>query len=301
MQTRRYASSFVLQSFNINYCYLGYATDYAGARMEQQLLQLLTDSQSAANDTRSGAENQLLSLYGDQGYPLSLLSVASNDHVSLPDRQAALLALKNLVLAGWSDEFDEYKGSLLFNDQTKAIARDAVLALAVGDGVERKIQNAAAYVVSKIASADYPHDWSGLVPLLLHLVPEASDSSLRGILRILSELVEDGLNDDQFFNVAQNLVAALHYTATAERRPLVARAMAVSVLHACFETLETMMEVHKAAVHTFAENALASWMPFFLAVLNTRVGFKDVNRNLTQGADLWQGLVTLKIQVVKVL
>jgi hypothetical protein len=78
--------------------------------MEDQLVQLLSATQTAQEGPRKHAEQQLLSYYGHQELPLGLVSIACHDNVPLNIRQAALLYMKQLVLAGWSSSFEEYKG-----------------------------------------------------------------------------------------------------------------------------------------------------------------------------------------------
>lgn len=271
--------------------------------MEQHLVHLLADTQSPVEATRSGAEQSLLALYSNQTFPLGLASISSDPSISLPLRQAALLSLKNFVLAGWSPQLDEFKGQVLLGDQAKATVRDALLDLATSNSAERKIQNIASYVVSKIASADYPNDWSGLVPTLLHLIPQATDNRLHGILKVLFELVEDGFNEEQFFGVAKDLVNALYMVATSEQRPPFSRALAVSTLRACFDTLETIMEVHKAEVKAFAEQALAHWLPFFAAIIQIvlpATSRNTVPQSTHASTENLGGVIALKLQVVKV-
>ncbi len=67
--------------------------------MEDQLVQLLSATQTAQEGPRKQAEEQLLSLYGHQELPLGLVGIACHDSVPINIRQAALLSLKNFVLA----------------------------------------------------------------------------------------------------------------------------------------------------------------------------------------------------------
>jgi len=271
--------------------------------MEQRLAEVLANTQSPNASLRNGAEETLLSLCTDRTFPLCLANISSATTHPLPLRQTALLSLKNLILAGWSPHLDEFKGQVLVSEDVKPTIRDALLNLAISDSAERKIQNAASYVVAKIASSDYPHDWDGLVPNLLHFLPQASDNRLHGILKVLLELVQDGFNEEQFFGIAQDLIGALYLVATNSHRPAGTRALAVSILRACFDTLETIMEMHKAAVKAFAEQALGQWLSFFFDVLQTRLPasaevdgpLKSANTN-----DHRKGVVAFKLQVVKV-
>jgi len=225
---------------------------------------------------------------------LTLCSIAAHTSVPPPLRQAALLALKTFVLAGWSPGLDEFKGQILVTDENKERIRVATLDLATSDDAERKIQGAASYVVSKIASADFPQDWSGLLPTLLHIIPTSSGSRLHGALRVLADLVEDGFSETQFFQVAQELVSTVHGTAQNTQIEPALRALAVSIFKSCFDTLEMVLEDHKSAVKRFAEQTVDVWMSLFHDVMSASLPEKDGRE------ELYNGMVALKVQVVKV-
>jgi len=273
--------------------------------MEEQLVHLLAETQSSADGPRKQAEKQLQSLHTIPAFPLGLASIAAHQSVSLEIRQSALLTLKAFILAAWSPQFEEFEGQVRISDEVKTHIRAALLDLATSDTAERKIQNAASYVVSKIASADFPGDWTGLLPHLLQLIPEANDARLHGALKVLAELVEDGLNEEQFFQVAKDLVNVLFVVARNEVRKPALRALAVSVFRGCFDTLEMVMEDHKTAVKAFAEEVLNMWMPLFLSILKLKLpkvlpGGVDIYSGGTGETETCQGQVALKLQAVKV-
>jgi hypothetical protein len=272
--------------------------------MEDQLVQLLAATQSAQESPRTLAEQQLLSYYGHQELPLGLVGIACHDSVPLNIRQAALLALKALVLAGWSSNLDEYKGRVLVANDTKAALRPRLLALATTDALDRKLKAAAGLVVCKIANADYPDQWPDLLDSILALIPHATDGQLHGALRVLGELVDDCLNETHFFAVAPQLVKVVFDVATNEQRRPQLRALACSVFRSCFDMLELILEDHKASVKAFADQMLQQWMPFFISVMNSRLADppseQDENDD-APNAEAYKGLVALKLQVVKVL
>lgn len=272
--------------------------------MEEALVQLLAETQSSAEAPRKAAEEQLQQLYYDENFPLALCSIASNSSYPSPTRQASLLALKNFVLASWSTSFDEFQGQVLVSDQTKASLRDALFALATSSeaGTERRIQNAASYVVSKIAGADYPDHWPGLLPTLIGLIPQAPDASLHGALKILAELVDEGLSEEQYFQIAQDLVNVLYtVAANTERKPAL-RALAVSVFKSCFDILEMVMAEHKAAVKGFVEGTVKTWMSLFLDIMKMKLSppVEDDDQSESGPHATYRGFVALKLQVLKV-
>lgn len=271
--------------------------------MEDQLVALLAATQSAQETPRKHAEQQLKSFYGHQELPLGLVGIACHDSVPLNIRQAALLSLKQLVLAGWSDNFDEFKGRLLVNDETKAQLRPRLLQLATTDHLDRKLKAAASLVVSKIAAADYPAEWPDLLDNLLQLIPHATDGQLHGALKVLSELVDDCFNEHTFFGVATQLVKVVFDVAANEQRRPQHRALACSVFRGCFDILEMILEDHKASVKGFADEILKEWLPFFTSVLKTKLSdppSEQEEMDEAPNAETYKGLISLKLQVVKV-
>ena len=71
-----------------------------------------------------------------------------------------------------------------------------------------------------------------------------------------------------------------------------------------FDTLEMLMEDHKPAVKGFADETLnSSWTPFLMNVLKSKLPPPppEVQENQDAGqAELYRGLVALKLQVMKV-
>lgn len=273
--------------------------------MEQELLHLLADTQSPASDTRKAAELRLLNLYGDENFPLSLASVASHNSIPTPIRQSALLILRTFVVSSWSPHLEEFKGQVLVNDSNKAHLRRVLLELATSPSEEddRKVKASASYVVSNIASADFPDDWPDLLATLLQIIPDSSEARLHGALKVLADLVETGFKEEQFFKVAHELVSTVFNVATSPSQKPVLRALAVAVFRACFDTLEMVLEEHKTAVKQFTDEALAGWLPFFIATMKESLpsmpSEEDEDKD-DPGPEQWRGVLSLKIQVVKV-
>ncbi|KAI9852334.1 MAG: hypothetical protein M1838_001039 [Thelocarpon superellum] len=274
--------------------------------MEQQLLHLLAETQSPAEAPRTHAEQQLKELYPNEAFPLSLCSIASHTSVPLNLRQSALLILKTFVVSSWSPSFDEFKGTVLVSDATKEQLRNGVLNIATSNDEtdDRKVKAAASYVVSKIASVDFPDQWSGLLPHLLQVIPQGTLSQVHGALKVLSDLVEDGLNEDQFFSVARDLVKVVFDVATNDTRKSTLRALAVSIFRGCFATLDLVMDSHRAAVKAFADEVLNAWMPFFVETMKKALPVipKEDEESREGGPQQeWRGVIALKLQVIKTL
>lgn len=273
--------------------------------MEQELLSLLADTQSPKADARISAESQLKSFYGHEPFPGALAAIASHDSVPVNLRQSALSVLRSFIGAAWSNIFDEFKGQILINDTNKVHVRQALLALATKDIPERKVKNSASYAVSKIASADFPDHWPELLPSLLQTInnPASTDGQLHGTLKVLLDLVDTGFSEEQFFNVARDLVSSLFSIASDDSKRPMLRALAVATFGACFDTLEMVFEQHKVAIKQFMDEVLRAWSPFFDATLKAPLPQPPSEEEEHKSGDIasqWRGVVALKLQVVKV-
>ena len=267
-------------------------------------MRLLTETQSSQEGPRKNAEWQLKQQYSNPDFPVALISIGTHNDVPIAVRQAALLYLKTFVLACWSPQFDEFNGQLYADEGKRAQIRQSLLDLAVSGRDERKIKSAASLVVSKIATADFPDDWPDLLPTVLNVVGTGTDTQLQGALKVLNELVDDCFTDEQFFKVARDLVKVLYDVAVNESQRPNLRALAVSVFRSCLDTLEMVMDDHKAEVKGFADEALAGWIPFFITTMKSSLppAPAEGDESKETGAqELYRGTVALKLQVVKVL
>ncbi|EAW14445.1 putative importin beta-5 subunit [Aspergillus clavatus NRRL 1] len=275
--------------------------------MEQELLSLLADTQSPAADTRKAAELQLLRLYSNEQFPLSLAAIASHDSVPTNLRQSSLSVLRTFIAAAWSPNLDEFKGQILINDAHKAQIRRVLLDLATtADVQERKVKSSASFAVSKIASADFPDEWPELLPSLLQIINDVNSSAgaLHGALKVLLDLVDTGFSEEQFFGVARDLVTTLFNIATNESRKPMLRALAVAVFRSCFDTLEMVLEQHKVAVKQFMDEVLSGWSPFFISTLKAPLPQAPIEQEESKEGEIpsqWRGAIGLKLQVVKTL
>ncbi|KAJ5893746.1 Armadillo-like helical [Penicillium taxi] len=275
--------------------------------MEQELLSLLANTQSSVSQTRNAAESQLQQLYPNETFPISLTAIASHESVPVNLRQSAISVLRNFISEAWSPNLDEFKGQILVNDANKAQIRRALVELATTtETPERRVKASASYAVSKIASADFPDDWPELLPSLLQIINDAStsDIALHGALKVLLDLVDTGFSDEQFFNVARDLVSSLFAVATSQSRRPILRALSVAVFRSCFDTLEMVMEQHKAAIKQFVDEVLSGWSPYFVETLKAPLPQPPTEEEYNKSGEVasqWRGVVALKMQVVKTL
>ena len=264
------------------------------------MLDLLVATLDPSDPIRNDAERHLESLYTNDAFPISLISIASHKSVPLVHRQAALLSLKKLVLKAWSPALEEYEGASILNDAIKEQVRQSLLEIATSIEEERKIVAASAYVISKIASVDFPEQWPTLLPTILNLVPRAEPTQLYGVLVVLSNLVEDGFDEEQFSTSAVELVKCLYDVAVDEQKKIKTRALAVSIFRACFDTMELVYQTNPEAVQAFMQQAADVWTPFFLSVVRMPLPQTPSEQETGEKRAEWEGIIALKTQNVKV-
>lgn len=159
------------------------------------------------------------------------------------------------------------------------------------------------FIVSKIASVDFPERWPTLLPTLLQMIPSASDARLHGSLRVLSDLVEDSLNEDQFFAVARDIMDTMYNVVIDDNRKMTLRALAVAVFRGCFDIMEMVKDEHGTEVKNFADEVLGQWSPLFVEVLKVQFPGRAqaVDGDVELEPENWRGIIALKLQVVKTL
>ena len=272
--------------------------------MEHQLLAILAATQSNDAQPRLAAEQQLKGLYSDEAFPGALVTIGAHPDVALPERLVALVVLKQLVGTGWSSALEEFEGKVLFSDDVKLDIKNRLLAIVFDGSVDSKVINQTAVIVSKIARAEFPEDWPTLVDLLLSQQATANDAVTEAILIVLSELIQDGLDEDQFYLSAHNLVKFFHAVATDGSKKLLVRAHALNVFKMCFDSVETLKDREEIGIREFVREICESWLSFFKDVLNegmpTLPTVEQENEVENEVATAWRGVIALKIQVIAV-
>lgn len=115
--------------------------------MEDQLLQLLADTQSSVEGPRKQAELHLLQLQNNETFPTSLAAIASHQSVTTGIRQAALSILRRFVEKNWSGQDDDTEGPMIpIAESSKEQLRTQLLELATSTEDDRKVKSGARYV-----------------------------------------------------------------------------------------------------------------------------------------------------------
>jgi importin-9 len=109
--------------------------------MEDQLVQLLANTQSSAEGPRKQAELDLRHAQTNPAFPLSLANIGTHTSIGVDIRQAALYNLRQFIEKNWNGDNDEGP-AIPIADSVKEQIRQVVLELALSSNDDRKIKTA---------------------------------------------------------------------------------------------------------------------------------------------------------------
>ncbi|RDA94750.1 hypothetical protein CP533_6734 [Ophiocordyceps camponoti-saundersi (nom. inval.)] len=272
--------------------------------MEDSLAQLLANTQLPDEAPRKQAEIELKRAHANPAFPVCLANIASHASVASAVRQAALTTLRLFIERNWPGDNADDEPLVAISDEARALLKSSLLDLALGLDEDRKVKISASYTVGKIAIYDFPDQWPNLLPTVLGVMPSGNDSQLHGALRVLGDLVEESLSEDQFFSMARDIADALTRVALdVSRRPTL-RALAVSVFRGCVELMNMIKDTHAQQVEAFAKHLLEgdsgspAWIPFFISIIQERLPLADLSAGQPEA---WNSIIALKLQVIKTL
>lgn len=113
--------------------------------MEEQLAQLLANTQLPQEEPRKRAELDLKHAQTNPAFPLALANIAAHTSISTDIRQAALSYLRRFIEHNWAGEDDEDSGDgpqIPIPDASKEQLRHKLLELALTDEADRKVKSA---------------------------------------------------------------------------------------------------------------------------------------------------------------
>lgn len=112
--------------------------------MEDQLVQLLANTQLAAENPRKQAELDLKHAELNPVFPVSLANIAAHTSISTEIRQSALTVLRRFIEHNWSQDSDDSDGPRIpISDTTKDQLRPKLLDLALSNEDDRKVKASA--------------------------------------------------------------------------------------------------------------------------------------------------------------
>ncbi|KAK1249454.1 hypothetical protein MKX07_002970 [Trichoderma sp. CBMAI-0711] len=266
--------------------------------MEDQLAQLLANTQLPDQAPRQAAEIEIKRAQTNPAFPVSLARIGAHSSIDTSIRQAALSTLRLFIEKNWAVEELDDEPQISISDEARELLKQTLLELALSPEDDRKVKIAASYAVGKVAIHDFPDNWPALLPTILNVIPTGNDAQLHGALRVLSDLVDESLSEDQFFSMAQDIAKALTEVALNENRKPMLRALAISVFRGCFDLMYMVKDDNKD-VKVFAEELLKQWNPFFVAVLKGRL--PEAESGSGAQPESWNSIIALKLQVVKTL
>lgn len=163
-----------------------------------------------------------------------------------------------------------------------------------------KLTACCSYTVGKIAIHDFPESWPNLLPAVLAVMASGTDIQLHGALKVLGDLTEESISEDQFFSMAREIAAALTEVVHNPQRKPMLRALAISVFRTCLDLMNMVRESHADEIDAFAKQLLEGdgWITFFVHAIRERLPDADLSSGQP---DAWNSIVALKLQVVKTL
>lgn len=112
--------------------------------MEEQLAQLLANTQLPQEEPRKRAELDLKLAQTNPAFPIALANIAAHSSISTDIRQAALSYLRHFIEHNWGEEGAEDNDGpqVPIPEASKVQLRHKLLELALADESDRKVKSA---------------------------------------------------------------------------------------------------------------------------------------------------------------
>jgi importin-9 len=108
--------------------------------MEEQLVTLLTNTQSAEQGPREQAENELKLARTNPAFPVALANIAAHTSVDTSVRQGALSTLRLFIEKNWSGEDRDGEPQIEIPESTRQQLRQVLLELSLSNEDNRKVK-----------------------------------------------------------------------------------------------------------------------------------------------------------------
>ncbi|XP_074582872.1 uncharacterized protein LOC141839108 isoform X1 [Curcuma longa] len=242
-------------------------------RDQRWLLDCLSATLDTSRDVRSFAEASLQQASSQSGFGAALSRIIVNKEISFGLRQLAAVLLKQFIKQHWQENDENFVHPVVLQDE-KAIIRQLLLSSL--DDSHGKIRTAVSMAVASIAHYDWQEDWPELLPILLKLISDQSNSNgVHGSLRCLA-LLSDDLDDTLVPKLVPNLFPYLYTIISSfHLYDKSLRAKALSVLHSCVSVLGSMSGVYKSETIAMMTPMLSSMMEQFSIILQDPVKSED--------------------------
>lgn len=120
--------------------------------MDDELIQVLTNTQSPEQPVRQQAELALNHAKSNPAFPVSLASVAAHTAVDTAIRQSALTSLRQFIEANWNPEDGYGEPPVNISDEAKGRLRSILLELTLSPEENRKVKISSRYAPLRAAS-----------------------------------------------------------------------------------------------------------------------------------------------------
>ena len=111
--------------------------------MEDQLVQLLANTQLPDQAPRQQAEIELKRARSNPAFPVSLANVASHTSVATGVRQSALSTLRRFIESNWAPDDPDDEPPVPISEDARGLLRQSLLDLALSPDEDRKVKIAA--------------------------------------------------------------------------------------------------------------------------------------------------------------
>ena len=113
--------------------------------MDEELIQVLTNTQAPEQPVRQQAELALGHAKANPAFPVSLANVAAHTAVDTGIRQAALTTLRQFIEANWNPEDNYGDPAITISDDVRGQLRRIMLELTLSPEENRKVKISARY------------------------------------------------------------------------------------------------------------------------------------------------------------
>ncbi|KAJ1660201.1 hypothetical protein IWQ61_000846 [Dispira simplex] len=234
--------------------------------MDRNVYELLLHTLAADPNTRLQAELNLKQLANEPEYPVSLARCAVAPECTLPQRQAAIFALRNYIQHHWSPLAEHFKLPEVTAEAKRQVHNLIVHGL--GDA-ESKVRVGVAYVMAGMAQYDWPEAWPELFDYLLHLLKTGSVHQVQASMHVYTEFFQHDMSDDQLELVTQLLPELFRIYADNATYDWDTRARAVAVFKSCMEMLAMVCFNRPELASRYVKPVLEQWVNRFLTDLDT--------------------------------
>jgi hypothetical protein len=115
--------------------------------------------------------------------------IESADPATLPVKQIAAVHFKNVVRKHWAVNEDEDGGALVPQGDRKPI-KDNLVQLMCNCPGGSSVKSQVSEAISLISKADFPKDWTNLLPDLIGKFSSTETSTIHGVLETISSILK---------------------------------------------------------------------------------------------------------------